>query len=1614
MADPHIQNSTAASASSANTTATSTGNMDASLMQQQRFYWQQQQLMNTSAYGNGSQSMPSVYSQMPAISASQLDMNRLHRPSMSLHSQSHGLASGSDPATTNNTINGPSAIASMSGPVDINAVLEVSTALTAATYPQNISASTVSDLPTQMRSRMSFSQLPQQYPYLQQQQFGNISFPFIQQNDSVSNNSMSRTPSQQSMSQSFFHNVDYGNTNKSGQATVLNGDGSNLEPDLVMHSANLNQKNNDTDGSSMAGDMGNVHRESIQSTFGMKNQAGSIGLSNLGASAPMQGFQHNPSRVALESSSTQPHFQPHSAIQLPSQFQAQPPSQPWLQHQLQESRPKSIDSRPTQNSQSLLDATSGSMGNAFSLNQMNPARPTETGAMQQQNMDQNQFLQRIQPYQQNQMWAQQLQMQQHQFQQALQNQISVSAGMGTQVSTMQQPHIQDEMAQSFQPNFLERTTTYGSELPFLSTLPTSFPNSSFTSPPPMSKKGSISSIQSARDTSYLKQASLNDTVNAAVIKNTAQHGMLTNNERLMLDSKVNSASNHFGQQTAGGSAGKFTNDSASGVPFINGSQTYASQPAVSSGASAPDVMANRGSISGNTGVSLPTQGAYRTDGNSSTNTSLVQMQQQFMMQQQQLRQFQQQQLQQLQQQQSLTPQQIRQIQQQHQMNQHQLLQMQQQTIQSQQSQLMQQQKSLQLSPSQQNPIVSNVVHPIAQQQHFLQKVQDKQWFDQVFNNFMISRNITFNRVPILASKPLNMHALFLAVVEAGGMEKLSAKAAWRPISKKLGYDTQPNVPSLLRKHYTSHLYPFEQFLFPSLTSTNPDANRKSVTPTPLQKTIKSKTMSMHSTPDTTAAATAQNGVSSSVSKAQMHPMTFQGPPFSSDATTSVHSSTAPQTALQLPMNTMESMNKVLLQNDNSIVPKTPNTQVGTTGASQPPMNSAGSRTGFSDSANQWQHAGTMGMVQPSPLHTSRTPCTSITATSEISQAPVAHTSTFQMSGAQSLLASNQNISPHALSDQSGTSLHPNFQYEKDGLSHSALQTFSADSPASGDTHSHLPPHQSLSSQQQLQLQQIMQMKQLQMQKQSTPSQQKEEVLVKTEHATVAAPLSQGSLETQAEMQSKTSHTRPVHLFTPRSRRLTTYGGIDLEKLARAIRRASPCKEQYAIQDMSRLTMSLKSRLQSEVRYALDALLIFSHEGTIRFTECIDLLNALVRLAGDSLTELFSLTQAKMQVLDHPHATYLSLFETQFHEQHMLEPMGRPTLCRTKLLSDCCLSIGIILRNCSFFPENQRMLAEHAGVVELLYWEIDLTALLDTPMAEYIDGNYTADTYDQCSNVEDEASKPHQDNLLDVERRADFSVCSELAQDTTDSATHSFPRCHRQTVPKPTFSMLHILDHRKNAIVILSNIGNFVHCRTESISTAFLNTISDFIGCNSAYVYPALDAMARLMLVSDNLDRFSRYDGIYVLANRIAALLPDRILFDMPPEQHALLELVSMTLYSVTFIGNDMLRQHICQIPGLIQTLLRLCHLPYMQYIGQRVNVTQAQFKLLQKQLIQMLPICQRSMRTIYECAKYAGNRDRLLLFEQELLETSIDAQQAGDDNLAKLTAEVLSELSGVD
>ncbi|KAI8812294.1 hypothetical protein BJ742DRAFT_793647 [Cladochytrium replicatum] len=93
------------------------------------------------------------------------------------------------------------------------------------------------------------------------------------------------------------------------------------------------------------------------------------------------------------------------------------------------------------------------------------------------------------------------------------------------------------------------------------------------------------------------------------------------------------------------------------------------------------------------------------------------------------------------------------------------------------------------------------------------------------------------------------------------------------------------------------------------------------------------------------------------------------------------------------------------------------------------------------------------------------------------------------------------------------------------------------------------------------------------------------------------------------------------------------------------------------------------------------------------------------------------------------------------------------------------------------------------------------------------------------------------------------------------------------------SPLQALEHRKNGLLALSNIG--MHFRIPSIwvGQILVDMISDFLSddCHDLYyVGPALDALAKIAVHADNRETVTQLERLELLIDRIAGLLPDGV------------------------------------------------------------------------------------------------------------------------------------------
>jgi hypothetical protein len=162
-----------------------------------------------------------------------------------------------------------------------------------------------------------------------------------------------------------------------------------------------------------------------------------------------------------------------------------------------------------------------------------------------------------------------------------------------------------------------------------------------------------------------------------------------------------------------------------------------------------------------------------------------------------------------------------------------------------------------------------------------------------------------------------------------------------------------------------------------------------------------------------------------------------------------------------------------------------------------------------------------------------------------------------------------------------------------------------------------------------------------------------------------------------------------------------------------------------------------------------------------------------------------------------------------------------------------VTIGLIFRNASFHPENQVLISTHPGVLELL------NATLNIPLPRKVSAEFDAGL--------------------------------------------SFT------------STYHSLEHRKNAIITLSNISHTLVLKTQ-MTRLLLLVCEDFL--DTPYEYPILDLLSKLLLKEAN-QRVICNDGVDSLTEKLLRLLPTVWPSEPTHDELSSWELILVILLSLT-------------------------------------------------------------------------------------------------------------------
>jgi hypothetical protein len=132
----------------------------------------------------------------------------------------------------------------------------------------------------------------------------------------------------------------------------------------------------------------------------------------------------------------------------------------------------------------------------------------------------------------------------------------------------------------------------------------------------------------------------------------------------------------------------------------------------------------------------------------------------------------------------------------------------------------------------------------------------------------------------------------------------------------------------------------------------------------------------------------------------------------------------------------------------------------------------------------------------------------------------------------------------------------------------------------------------------------------------------------------------------------------------------------------------------------------------------------------------------------------------------------------------------------------------------------------------------------------------------------------------------------------------------------------ILDHRKNIVIIFSNVGSQIKIPSESCQLV-LNLLEDFLSVSdSIYSYAALEALAKLSLVEENHKCFVSASNLKVLIELIAQVLPIQGFHLNSQDIAAQWELASLFIFNVSAMDDDHGRFFI-KSPNVIRIVIRI-------------------------------------------------------------------------------------------
>ena len=296
-------------------------------------------------------------------------------------------------------------------------------------------------------------------------------------------------------------------------------------------------------------------------------------------------------------------------------------------------------------------------------------------------------------------------------------------------------------------------------------------------------------------------------------------------------------------------------------------------------------------------------------------------------------------------------------------------------------------------------------------------------------------------------------------------------------------------------------------------------------------------------------------------------------------------------------------------------------------------------------------------------------------------------------------------------------------------------------------------------------------------------------------------------------------------------------------------------------------------------------------------------------------------------------SYSLLFDIELTVNSSLQANCETSIDEKKVRNDYINVTGLILRNCCLTPENHALIGSHIGWKNLILECIQLPIPLE--LRELIKGK-------------------------------------ELI----------------------SYSSFNILEQRKNALISLASLGHCVVIPDSEKAFMILEMCIDFMSiANSPYVYPALDALARILVNPANLGFFTSCKNQKRLVETLLDMVPSLgFSLSASTQQLSEWELAMMVLGTIVTNCEYQILQQIGKIPQFCRIMFNLVKKPFRAGMGQDAYT-------------HLHGMRERGLRCLLAVLKVKGLSRS---WEQELLEYSISSHLSGDAWIGPI---ILQEIS---